>query len=433
MFRKVLMLMAIVLGVWACSAQGGVIDSNWVGGESGYWETASNWNPAIVPDNDTSQTFFVTLDSGSSKYDIAIQSTHTVDRIICSGDIDLECVAFNVELKVLDGLLNNGSLHIVGTGRQTKFVGDIENTAGAEAILENFVIIGNTLNPDGALMICEDSQVTCTEDFNNSGNIMIVPYSELSIHERLFNQGKIEILGGGLYADDLLDNDSNGIIEGFGVAYGATPLTNNGIIYADGGTLSFAKEGMVINRGIMGNSSGSWLNVKHIDLFAGDPNVHNFGTIEINPGGSTFDDNLINEPNGIITLLGGTLAATTITQTADANFAGFGTITGDVLIDPDGLIKLTGPTNIIGDMQIGIGATLEISDGTTLITGHTTNNGTIHMKGGRIIPQGGFTNNGNIIWEPGTYNNIADFNLDGQVNFKDFADFADTWLWQALL
>jgi len=82
-------------------------------------------------------------------------------------------------------------------------------------------------------------------------------------------------------------------------------------------------------------------------------------------------------------------------------------------------------------MQIGTGATLEISDGTTLITGYTTNNGTIHMKGGRIIPQGGFTNNGNIIWEPGPYNNIADLNLDGQVNLKDFADFAETWLWQA--
>lgn len=42
----------------------------------------------------------------------------------------------------------------------------------------------------------------------------------------------------------------------------------------------------------------------------------------------------------------------------------------------------------------------------------------------------GLTNNGNIIWEPGLYNNIADFNLDGVVNLKDFGDFADTWLWQ---
>ena len=55
------------------------------------------------------------------------------------------------------------------------------------------------------------------------------------------------------------------------------------------------------------------------------------------------------------------------------------------------------------------------------------------MKGGRLIPQGGFTNNGIVIWEPGLYNNIADFNLDGQVNIYDFADFAGTWLWEAQL
>jgi len=50
------------------------------------------------------------------------------------------------------------------------------------------------------------------------------------------------------------------------------------------------------------------------------------------------------------------------------------------------------------------------------------------MKGGRIIPQGGLTNNGNIVWEPGRYSNVADFNLDGRVNFEDLADLADAWL-----
>ena len=56
------------------------------------------------------------------------------------------------------------------------------------------------------------------------------------------------------------------------------------------------------------------------------------------------------------------------------------------------------------------------------------------MKGGRLIPQGGFTNNNcTIIWEPGLYNNMADFNLDGKVDFKDFAEFADTWLWLSQL
>ena len=57
--------------------------------------------------------------------------------------------------------------------------------------------------------------------------------------------------------------------------------------------------------------------------------------------------------------------------------------------------------------------------------------GKIVLQNRKGIPQGGLTNNGQIIWEPGTYSNAADFNLDGQVNLKDFANFADTWLWQS--
>lgn len=64
-------------------------------------------------------------------------------------------------------------------------------------------------------------------------------------------------------------------------------------------------------------------------------------------------------------------------------------------------------------------------------TGQTTCNGTIHIKGGYVIPQGGLSGNCNVIWEPGLYTNVADFNLDGQVNLKDFAYFADVWLWQS--
>jgi len=179
----------------------------------------------------------------------------------------------------------------------------------------------------------------------------------------------------------------------------------------------------------LGNKPLSSLHIKPAE------DVNNQGTIEVNAGGVAFDCNLVNEPNGTIKLLGGTLAATSINQAPDANFSGFGQITvaSEILIESGAKIELTGPTNIVGDVNIPADATLEISDGTTLITGHTIcNNGTIHMIGGRVICQGGLTkNNCNIIWEPGIYTNIADFNLDGTVNFKDYADFANTWLWQA--
>ena len=140
---------------------------------------------------------------------------------------------------------------------------------------------------------------------------------------------------------------------------------------------------------------------------------------------------MVNEPNGVIELLGGTLAATTITQKAGAALEGFGGITGDVLIDPDGLIKLTGPTNIVGDVTVEPGATLQISDGQTLITGQTVNNGSIELIGGTVIFQGGYSGAGTIPVTAGTDRNHFDVNADGIEDFKDFASFADNWLWRA--
>ena len=115
----------------------------------------------------------------------------------------------------------------------------------------------------------------------------------------------------------------------------------------------------------------------------------------------------------------------------NATFTGQGNITGTLHLPSNSQIRLTGPTSIFGDVDIQADATLEISDGINLVTGLTTNQGTIHMKGGYLIPQGGFINSGDIIWEPGIYVNLADYNLDGQINLKDFSYFGNSWLWQS--
>jgi hypothetical protein len=123
--------------------------------------------------------------------------------------------------------------------------------------------------------------------------------------------------------------------------------------------------------------------------------VNNLGTIEVNAGGGVaFDCNMVNEPNAVIKLLGGTIAAKTITQSAGAIFEGFGGITGNVMINPNGLIELTGPTNIVGDVTVEHKAVLEISNGQTLIVGHTTNNGEIRVVNGDVVSQGGYSGSG---------------------------------------
>jgi len=74
---------------------------------------------------------------------------------------------------------------------------------------------------------------------------------------------------------------------------------------------------------------------------------------------------------------------------------------------------------------------LQISDGQTLITGQTTNNGTIHLIGGTVIFQGGYTGDGQIINDAGKDRSQLDMNKDGIQDMQDFAIFADNWLWKA--
>jgi len=327
--------------------------------------------------------------------------------------------------RVVGNIINHGLMDLKSDIGYIK--GNVTNLSGAELYLINLCITGELQNFSGGMIEIE-RVVNVDGDVGNAGFIEVIPGSELMVDSAFHNIGQIQMSGGFCGSYDLFHNDVNGVIKGFGVILAEQVLQNEGQIYAYGGSIAISSEGGVINEGILGNNPSSSLHIKSAE------DMNNHGTIEVNAGGGVaFDCDLNNEPNATIYFNGGTLAAGTITQKDGAILEGFGGITGDVTIEDNGIIKLTGPTNIVGNVEIGTDATLEISDGTTLVTGHTTNNGTIHMKGGRIIPQGGFTNNGNVIWEPGVYNNIADFNLDGEVNLQDFADFADTWLWQAQL
>ncbi|GAH31569.1 unnamed protein product, partial [marine sediment metagenome] len=102
-----------------------------------------------------------------------------------------------------------------------------------------------------------------------------------------------------------------------------------------------------------------------------------------------------------------------------------------LVLESTASIEITGPTNIVGDVTVEAGATLEIRDGQTLITGQTVNNGTIKLIGGTVIFQGGYSGGGTMPVTAGTDRNHFDVNSDGIEDFKDFASFAESWLWQA--
>jgi len=431
MFRKVLMLMAIVLVFGASDSQAEQIAVSWDGGGDGYsWADANNWDPDIVPDGD--------FDVHIQNAEVEIKQDRIIYSLDSSGEVLFGC--WNSFYDPTLTLTNPGGLTNEGVLR-----------------LENIEFNGSFTNEDNAFIVMDEvtGDIGIEGSFINNGSVFVSSPCPVFFVEGVdgafINNGKMH-LNNALVTSNETDanivNAEGAVIWGSGTVFTENALVNSGRIISSSGALQIHVHEIVINnvKGILESMPGSNLYISSAFFATTTKEMSNNGTIIIAPDSAVIfkedrlwdpgllgDCTLVNDANGNIQLQGGTLAAATIIQIDDANFVGFGGITGDVLIDPNGLIELNGPTNIIGDVTIDPNATLEISDGTTLITGHTTcNNGTIHMIGGRVICQGGLTNNNcNIIWEPGLYTNIADFNLDGMVNFKDFADFANTWLWRA--
>jgi hypothetical protein len=393
MLRKLLLLTATVSVFTALNLQAAQIPVSWGGGGNyNDWDNANNWEPNIVPNNGT-DTYAVTINAGTGEVCVGLRLRSTIDQLDCYGEVELIMGPHDwqnepVKLILVDpnSLTNHGYLAIVGF----QIEGNVTNTAGTTLELEDMEIEGDLYNQAGATIeVFEVSDEVLVEgDVENAGSITITPVSKLNVRSTLHNTGQVQLFNACCMSEELFHNDSNGVIQGFGVVF-ADQLQNKGKIYAYGGSLAIACEGPLTNTGVLANHPLSSLHIKTA------VDVNNLGTIEVNAGGGVaFDCNLVNKPNGIIKLLGGTLAATSITQTADANFVGFGGITGNVIIDPNGLIELISPTNIVGDVTVEQNAVLEISNGQTLIVGHTTNNGEIRVVNGDAVFQGGYSGSG---------------------------------------
>ena len=445
MLRKVLFLATAVSVLLVCNVQAEVINPTWIGGAGGGWSDPCNWSPTGAPYNYGGDVYTVTIDGGTGTV-IGLDVYPIIKTLVCNGNVGLRMssrvhdwtgIFLNPFPTDPIALTNNGNLTLTARGdpdRSFGVFGNIKNSSGAMLHLSGVEIDGYVINETGAEIFI-DGPSSVSIDVDNYGLITIRDYTvEINgplndSKATLYNAGEVMLYGGDCTID-ILHNYEMADIRGFGVIMTEEYILNKGEIQAYGGNLDIITDGYLTNIGTLGNIPLSSLYIKAAE------DVNSVGTIEVHAdGGVAIDANFINDPGGEIELMGGTLTARSITQRAGATFDGFGNITTEYLtFEPNSIIELTGPTNIVcGVINIAANATLEISDGTTLITGHTTcNNGTIHMIGGRVICQGGLTNNNcNIIWEPGAYTNMADFNLDGTVNFKDFAYFGDTWLWQA--
>ncbi|MCP4710348.1 MAG: hypothetical protein GY869_17130 [Planctomycetes bacterium] len=414
MIRNVFILTAVILPLFTLSAAAQTqIHSTWTGSQDNLWDNQFNWDPNLVPNNSPARTFKVTINNTNSSDD-NIEfwmdwNPITLDVLYCSGEVDLEIGDRDLILLDPNGLTNFGDLEISGTGTEHDIQGNLINTVSG--------------------YIDNSSKIDIIGDLINYGQIINTPGSSLFVEYDLTNLGIIFNYNGDVSSQGILENTASGVLQGFGVIYSDTEFRNFGNIRSYGGPLVLASSGMITNQGVIINSPNTFLNITHI----GSPaDFNNYGTLQVNQGGGIgIDNNLNNQPAATIELRGGALTATNISQSPGAGFAGFGGITGDVLMIHDSSIQLTGPTNIVGDVTLENDANLQISDGQTLITGPTVNDGAINLIGGTVIFQGGYSGSGAIDYVPGIYRNHFDINADGIVNLIDFALFTHSYLWKA--
>jgi len=428
MFRKVLVLAAMTtVFSFCCGAEASHISVSWDGGGNGHsWADKDNWDPNIVPRN-----------SALNKFDVSINNSHVVlddyydvnvSSLSIDGDVDLWSrfvQVFFIENSSLSVGINDrielNDLHVVPNGAVSNYGRiDFQHRSMIKEDIVNY----------GQINISAISEAGIEGELTNHGTVEISPSSHFNANEGIQNHAQFGIHGGLGVTDGAMNNNPTGTLQGFGVFYAEQQIVNAGQIVAWGGSLTIATRGAFTNTGLIQSTELSPL---VISPYMSSTDFHNSGTIDVRTGGGVaFNCNLVNDTSGIIELLDGTFAATTITQSQNGIFQGFGSIAGDVVIEPGGIIELTGPTNIVGDVNIPENATLEISDGQTLITGHTICDGAIHLIGGTVIFQGGCDCEGcNIINEAGIDRNHFDVNADGIEDFMDFVEFADEWLWQA--
>lgn len=401
-----LTILILVLGLVG-SASADVIVSNWMGQDENEWMDSAKWLPKRIPFNNGGDTFAVTINTLErtrirAGFVANPSAGIRIDTLDCYGDVDLEFGEVPLVLADPNGLTNYGRFQISGAGVEHTIVGNFNNTNSGYIQSAHSVELHGTLT--------------------NAGELFLVPHSAFSIDANITNEGEVLIYAGMISCGSVWDNMPGGTIKGEGLIYVNLAFNNQGIVTASG-PLLIATNGAVINSGTLCNDPLGALRIGH--SVEPMPTV-NEGTVEVNPGGVAFEGDLVNEPNGIIQLRNGVVAAPLIMHSAGATLEGFGGITGDLIMEPNSLVKLAGPTQIVGNLQIGSDATLQISDGTTIVTGLTICEGNIRLVGGRIIPQGGLNGTCNITWESSLNSNAADFNLDGKVNFADYAYFADT-------
>lgn len=79
-------LAALTVLATSGAAHAALVTSNWAATGSGNWATASNWNPAVVPNNGGGNTYAVVIDPGGARLTVNLDTSPTIESLSVFGD-----------------------------------------------------------------------------------------------------------------------------------------------------------------------------------------------------------------------------------------------------------------------------------------------------------------------------------------------------------
>ena len=127
----------VLCGASLGGTRAAVIDSDWVGGTSN-WNSAANWSPAGVPNNNVTDTYNVRIDNGSPTASVvSLDTTVTIDDLLIDADDEL-IIGNSRSLTVNGTATNDGTARLDSSGATT-----------------NFLLEGNLLTGAGELIISD--------------------------------------------------------------------------------------------------------------------------------------------------------------------------------------------------------------------------------------------------------------------------------------
>jgi len=201
----------------------------------------------------------------------------------------------------------------------------------------------------------------------NQGELLIASGTSLKVDEGLSNLGLIDLNGGQMTGDQVVNW---GLIEGAGGI--ATAVDNRGTVRALGGVLEMT-----------GNAVANAPGAELIAMQGATLRVHN-----------SFSN------DGMVTLNGGTFDHLSNTTQNLFNFEGHGQFISNEWIN-DGLMHFSGGmTTIQGEVINTVNGQLKVTSATTTFSEHVTSQGTIENDGGALYFLGGLTLDNLLMTDP---------------------------------